>query len=141
MCVNASGSFGVVCTTPGIWCTTCKKTTCKHVCHLRSVIEDTEELSPQLQIFATKAKVPAQSHPAIKAVSEVAIPFAVPQNLKNLLKTDYSRRFNFSDGLAKLMPSLRACSLCASTDWSEDLSTVEVFLVTPQCCYPAQGTQ
>lgn len=132
----------------GARCVTCKKLNCKHVRHLQKIIEDTEsyeELSTRLQIFANHKAEKTRSHTTIvKTMSEVTIPLSMPQNLKNLMKVDYSRRFNLCDGVAKLMPSstLRVCSFCASTDcWSKEVYPAgNIFLVTPQCCYPAQGS-
>lgn len=49
-------------------------------------------------------------------------------SMKQCLKADYSKRFNIQDGIAHFHRPLPATS-------------EKAFLVTPQCCYPAEGIE
>ena len=117
MCVNVNGSFGVVCLlTQGPWCTTCK-VKCKHVSYLLEAVRDLDasEESSRLKMFALhKQPHPEEKKklPAIKVMSQMAIPFDLTMSSKASLKEDYSQRFNISNGTANLIPPQQSASCC-----------------------------
>ena len=153
LCVNVNNDFGVVCLShKSTFCSTCKHSSnCKHIRQLLSVTEKIpiEELPPQLQVF-TKCEVPSlhqSTSPkyATKAISRREIPFGLSDPMKQCLKIGHSERFSMRDGTAYLyphLPSALACPECAAPNsWSVELTLVKkTFLVTSQCCYPAEGT-
>lgn len=66
--------------------------------------------------------------------------------MKQCLMADYSKRFNIQYGIAHLHPTLPSTSVCSGcgipNSWSVGLTSVrKAFLVTPHCCYPAEGTE
>lgn len=148
MCVNVKGSLGVVCLlgNKGLQCSTCKKSNCKHISYLQEVFKDVnEEMSPRVRMFADYQVPRPGKARSIKVISKATIPFVLPVSLKNLMKEDYSQRFNVCSGVANLIPCIppspSLCSLCASVDnWSDEVYLAEeCFLVTPQRCCPANG--
>ena len=150
LCVNVSNDFGVLCLghNKSAFCSSCKhnSSNCKHIRQLLNVIEDSpvEELPPQLKAF-TNCEMPSTQKPHYtKVVSERKIPFSLSSNMKQCLKANYSERFNVQHGIAYLHPRLPSSSLCPecaiSNSWSVELTLVKkAFLVTPQCCFPAEG--
>ena len=104
-----------------------------------------EDLPSELAVFSNRV-IPniQQSHKYAKVVSKRKVPFSLSSSMKQCLTADYSKRFNIQHGIAylhPLLPSTSICPECATPNsWSVELTLVKkVFLVTPQCCYPAEG--
>ena len=77
LCVNVHNSFGVVCLrNQGLQCATCKRPSCKHVTHLRDVMDSVAEEAPDL--FA-----------------DFQVPSITPQNVADQDKIGSSSRFRF----------------------------------------------
>lgn len=151
LCVNVHDDFGVLCLgNNSTFCSTCKHSSnCKHIRQLMNVVENSHvELPPQITLFATctRDKPSTQQSRAHKyaKVSERKIPFSLSSGMKQCLKADYSKRFNVQHDIAYLHPPLPSTSICPKcaipNSWSVELTLVKkAFLVTPQCCYPAEG--
>lgn len=132
-------------------CTTCKKSQCLHVTHLKEVIEDTsdggKDMLPGIEPFADLQSEQKAAKPQnlIRTISTNKISFDLPINLRSVLLMDHSQRFNIVDGVAQLVPLLPVgalpCLQCYANDnWSEDIFLYqENFIVTLQRCIPAKG--
>ena len=150
LCVNVDNDYGVLClSNNSTFCSTCKhhSSNCKHIRYLLNIIERStvDDLPPQLELFAPcKAPRIQQSNSVIKTISKRKIPFYLSNSMKQCLKADYSKRFNIQHGIAHFHPPLPATSVCPDcavpNSWGTELTlTKKAFLVTPQCCYPAEG--
>ena len=135
LCVNVHNSFGVVCLrNQGLQCATCKRPSCKHVTHLRDVMDSVAEEAPDLFAdFQVPSITPQTIQDEIGSSSKIS--FSVAVDSKQRLKNDHSSRFNFSNGIANLYPrppsSPSNCPKCSAVDsWSEQLYlTADCFLV------------
>lgn len=145
VCVNVDGSFGVVCSGhQGIFCSNCRHSnSCKHVSYLKRYLENTSEVEmiPELRHFINLEAPIFKSQYVSKALSRNSIKFDLTPFERECLLKDHSKRFSISDNVAHLIPAATApCPNCAAQDqWSTPYIHETTFLVTPLCCYKAEG--
>ena len=123
-CINADGSYGVVCIVSNrrIACATCRfgKSDCVHVQHLSKLITTVNlELPRALQQFCSllsNEMVPIKQYPHLSCISKCRIPSAV-------LRMSVAERYSICNGVAQLVPqSLSiACLKCSQIAWSDPL--------------------
>ena len=138
--INVDSSFGVVCLgNRGMFCTTCRHSfSCRHVSYLKGY----EDLTPELKQFIDfECKTPhIKESPTV--LSGKRISFDLTPSARECFKKDYSQRFNIQNGISHLIPAATpSCPHCGIQDcWSMPCIDEKTFLVTPLCCYKAEGT-
>lgn len=151
--IDVDGKYGVVCLgSQGMFCTSCRhSTSCTHISFLKNYIEscsqDQVDPGPELQKFID-FEVPSykQKAPSIKksptALSGKLISFSPSPFSRECFKKDHTERFNMANGIAYLIPAATpACLQCGAQNlWSAPCMDESTFLVTPLCCYKAEGT-
>ena len=146
--IDVDGSFGVVCLgCQGMFCTNCRhSTSCRHISCLKNYIESCsqDQITPELQKFID-FEVPSKA-PCVKksptALSGNLISFNPLPSARECFRKDYTKRFNMLNGVAHLIPAATpACLHCGTQNlWSVPCVDERTFLVTPLCCYQAEGT-
>lgn len=149
VCINADGSYGVVCIVGNrrIACATCHfgKSDCVHVQHLSKLITTVNmELPQTLQQFCSLLShkmVPMKQYPHLSCISKCPIPFHLPTHLSAVLQMSVAERYNMCHGVAQLVPqSLSvACIKCSQVSWSDPYFERNAIIVTSNQLISAQG--
>ena len=148
-CINADGSYGVVCIVGNrrIACATCRfgKSECVHVQHLSKLITAVNlELPQALQQFRSllsNKMVPTKQYPHLSCISKCQIPFNLPNHLSAVLRMSVAERYSMCNGVAQLLPqSLSAvCIKCSQVSWSDPCLERNAIIVTSNQLLNAQG--